>query len=45
VRAAILDDRAPLRSGCDPMADGLLEAWRSSRDEDLIRGFMKAFVP
>lgn len=45
VRAAILDDRAPLRSGCDPLADGLLEAWRSSRDEDLIRGFMKAFVP
>ena len=44
VRAAILDDRAPLRSGCDPMADGLLEAWRSSRDEDLIRGFLKAFV-
>jgi NAD(P)-dependent dehydrogenase (short-subunit alcohol dehydrogenase family) len=45
VRAAILDDRAPLRSGCDPMADGLLEAWRTSRDEDLIRGFRKAFVP
>jgi len=45
VRRAILDDAAPLRSGCDPLADALLEAWRSSRDEDLMRGFMKVFVP
>jgi NAD(P)-dependent dehydrogenase (short-subunit alcohol dehydrogenase family) len=45
VRAAILDDAGPLRHGCDPMADGLLEAWRSSRDEDLMRAFMKVFAP
>jgi NAD(P)-dependent dehydrogenase (short-subunit alcohol dehydrogenase family) len=45
VCAAILDDAAPLRHGCDPMADALLEAWRSSRDEDLMRGFMKVFAP
>jgi NAD(P)-dependent dehydrogenase (short-subunit alcohol dehydrogenase family) len=44
VRAAVLDDDAPLRSGCDPLADGLLEAWRSSRDEDLMRQFMQGYT-
>src|SRR5690606_21165729 len=28
--AAILDDGAPLRVACDPIGDGLLEAWRTT---------------
>ena len=27
---AILDDDAPLRSGCDPLGRGLLDAWRAA---------------
>ena len=27
IRDAILDDAGPLKVGCDPLADGLLEAW------------------
>jgi NAD(P)-dependent dehydrogenase (short-subunit alcohol dehydrogenase family) len=37
IRAAILDDDGPLRYGCDPLSEQALEAWRSSRDEDLMR--------
>ena len=38
---AILDDDAPLRVGCDPMAIGMIEGWRASSDED----FMRAMLP
>lgn len=38
---AILDDDSPLRVGCDPLAVGMLEGWRRSRDED----FMQAMLP
>jgi len=38
---AILDDDAPLRVGCDPLAVGMLEGWRASSDED----FMQAMLP
>jgi NAD(P)-dependent dehydrogenase (short-subunit alcohol dehydrogenase family) len=27
IRLSILDDDGPLKTGCDPLADGLLEAW------------------
>jgi NAD(P)-dependent dehydrogenase (short-subunit alcohol dehydrogenase family) len=37
IRRAILDDDAPLRNACDPMGATLLEAWRSSTDEELMR--------
>jgi len=30
---AILDDRGPMRYGCDPLSVGLLDIWRQSDDE------------
>lgn len=41
---AILDDRSPLRIGCDPLSAGALEAWRTSSDEDLMQAFLAAFA-
>jgi hypothetical protein len=38
---AILDDDGPMRSGCDPMAVGLLDAWRVTSDEQMMRGMLK----
>jgi len=38
---AILDDDAPLRVACDPLAVGMLAGWRASSDED----FMRAMLP
>lgn len=37
VRRAILDDSAPLRNGCDPLGQGLLDLWRTHSDEELMR--------
>lgn len=37
---AILDDDGPLRYGCDPMSVGMLDAWRRSSDEDMMRGML-----
>jgi NAD(P)-dependent dehydrogenase (short-subunit alcohol dehydrogenase family) len=37
IRTAILDDAGPLRWGCDPLSEQMLEDWRSARDEDLMR--------
>jgi NAD(P)-dependent dehydrogenase (short-subunit alcohol dehydrogenase family) len=37
IRRAILDDDAPLRNACDAMGAALLEAWRTSSDEELMR--------
>jgi NAD(P)-dependent dehydrogenase (short-subunit alcohol dehydrogenase family) len=33
---AILDDTGPMRHGCDPLSDGLVELWRQSDDETLF---------
>ena len=33
---AILDDRGPMRYGCDPLSIGLLELWRQSDDEAMF---------
>lgn len=41
---AVLDDDAPLRVGCDPLAVGLLEAWRTSSDEDLMQTMLPAWT-
>jgi hypothetical protein len=41
---AILDDDAPLRVGCDPLGAGLLDAWRSQRDEDFMRSMLATWV-
>jgi NAD(P)-dependent dehydrogenase (short-subunit alcohol dehydrogenase family) len=41
---AIVDDDAPLRVACDPLAVGLLAAWRSNSDEDIMRMMMPAWI-
>jgi NAD(P)-dependent dehydrogenase (short-subunit alcohol dehydrogenase family) len=41
---AILDDDAPLRVACDPLARGLLDAWRASDDEGLMRSMLAAWT-
>ena len=41
---AILDDDAPLRVGCDPLSIGMLDSWRASSDEDLMRPMVAAWV-
>jgi NAD(P)-dependent dehydrogenase (short-subunit alcohol dehydrogenase family) len=41
----ILDDDAPLRNACDPMADAMLDTWRATRDEDLLREMVPVFLP
>jgi NAD(P)-dependent dehydrogenase (short-subunit alcohol dehydrogenase family) len=33
---AILDDRGPMRYGCDPLSIGLLDLWRQSDDESMF---------
>lgn len=40
---AVLDDDGPLRYGCDPLSVGMLEAWRTTPDEDLMRAVMWAW--
>jgi len=40
---AILDDD-PLRVACDPLAIGLLDAWRATSDEDLMRSMLSAWT-
>jgi NAD(P)-dependent dehydrogenase (short-subunit alcohol dehydrogenase family) len=42
---AILDDDGPLRYGCDPMGAGLLAAWRSQSDEDIMTAMVEIFTP
>ncbi|HEX7522050.1 MAG TPA: SDR family NAD(P)-dependent oxidoreductase [Acidimicrobiia bacterium] len=37
IRAAILDDRGPMRYGCDPMSVAMIDMWRRSSDEELFR--------
>jgi len=41
---AILDDDAPLRVGCDPLGRGLLDAWRSMTDEQLMQMMLPAWT-
>jgi NAD(P)-dependent dehydrogenase (short-subunit alcohol dehydrogenase family) len=38
---AILDDDGPLRYGCDPMSVGMLEAWRGTSDEQMMRQMLQ----
>jgi NAD(P)-dependent dehydrogenase (short-subunit alcohol dehydrogenase family) len=38
---AILDDDGPMRYGCDPMSTGMIEAWRRSTDEEMMRGMLE----
>lgn len=41
---AILDDAAPLRVACDPLAAGLLEGWRAGSDEALMQAMLPAWT-
>jgi len=41
---AILDDDAPLRVGCDLLSIGMLDSWRTSSDEDLMRPMLGAWL-
>jgi NAD(P)-dependent dehydrogenase (short-subunit alcohol dehydrogenase family) len=41
---AIVDDDAPLRVACDPLAIGLLDAWRGSSDEALMQAMLPAWT-
>jgi hypothetical protein len=45
IAEAVLAEDGPLRVACDAIGAGLLEAWRSSRDEELMRSLLPAFVP
>ncbi len=42
---AILDDDGPMRSGCDPMSTGMIDAWRRTTDEEMMRGMLEQLVP
>lgn len=41
---AVLDDDAPLRVACDPLASGLLDAWRATTDENLMRAMLPTWT-
>jgi NAD(P)-dependent dehydrogenase (short-subunit alcohol dehydrogenase family) len=41
---AILDDDAPLRVACDPLASGLLDAWRATSDENLMQAMLPTWT-
>lgn len=42
---AVLDDEGPMRYGCDPMSIGMIDAWRQSSDEEMMRGMLEHMVP
>jgi len=42
---AILDDDGPMRYGCDPMSAGMIEAWRQTSDEEMMRGMLEHLAP
>jgi NAD(P)-dependent dehydrogenase (short-subunit alcohol dehydrogenase family) len=42
---AILDDDGPMRYGCDPMSTGMIDTWRNTSDEQMMRGMLDALVP
>ena len=42
---AILDDHSPLRVGCDPMSDGIIEACRTTDAETMMQSMLEAFTP
>jgi NAD(P)-dependent dehydrogenase (short-subunit alcohol dehydrogenase family) len=42
---AVLDDDGPMRYGCDPMSIGMIDAWRQSSDEEMMRGMLGHLLP
>jgi NAD(P)-dependent dehydrogenase (short-subunit alcohol dehydrogenase family) len=41
---AILDDDGPLRYGCDPLSDGMIDAWRVADNEAFMRSMLAGFT-
>jgi hypothetical protein len=41
----VLTDAGPLRSSCDPMGDDLLDAWRSTSDQERIDRDLARYAP
>ena len=41
--AAILDDDAPLRVGCDPLSDGMLQGWNATNNAQWVTQMLHAF--
>jgi NAD(P)-dependent dehydrogenase (short-subunit alcohol dehydrogenase family) len=41
----VLADAGPLRSSCDPMGDDLLDAWRSTSDQERIDRDLARYAP
>jgi NAD(P)-dependent dehydrogenase (short-subunit alcohol dehydrogenase family) len=43
---AILDDNGPLRYGCDPLSNGLIDGWRAApSDEAWLQSMLPGFAP
>jgi len=40
---AVLDDRGPLRTSCDPMGDDLLERWRTTSDVERLGDALRRY--
>jgi hypothetical protein len=34
-----------MRYGCDPMGIGLIDAWRQTTDEEMMRGMLEQLAP
>jgi NAD(P)-dependent dehydrogenase (short-subunit alcohol dehydrogenase family) len=43
VVATILDDDAPLRSGCDPLSEGMLRAWNATDNAQWVGQMLRGF--
>jgi NAD(P)-dependent dehydrogenase (short-subunit alcohol dehydrogenase family) len=40
---AICDENSPLRSGCDPLSDGMLRAWNTADNDGWVRNMLRSF--
>ncbi|MEI8000018.1 MAG: SDR family NAD(P)-dependent oxidoreductase [Actinomycetes bacterium] len=40
----VLDDAAPMRIGCDPMSVGMIDAWRSMSDEQMMSAMIEGML-
>jgi len=41
---AICDDDGPLRYGCDPLSEGMLQGWNATDNAAWVRGMLRAFA-
>ena len=40
---AICDDDGPLRYGCDPLSNGMLQGWNATDNAQWVRGMLRSF--